>query len=173
MIPIIPRMLTGSLWASVIFEMSIWLRNSAVKASVSTVEIKNNVRAWRLLSHSSLKFVKTASGPISIRIGSHRSIALTSLVWVRLGSGGPALHTTQTNAVEFPGAALFAPLFHAKGAGLDAASLLNLCGNHHFISGYGTTDIPATHQRRFTPRTCRRQVRREARHNLAQRGNAG
>src|SRR5579863_7934267 len=39
-----------------------------------------------------------------------------------LPAGGPPFHATQTKAVEFPGAALFAPLFHAKGAGLDATS---------------------------------------------------
>jgi hypothetical protein len=34
--------------------------------------------------------------------------------------GGTPFHTTQTYAVEFPGGPSFAPLFHAKGGGLDA-----------------------------------------------------
>jgi len=36
--------------------------------------------------------------------------------------GGAPFHTTSTRALEFPGARSFAPLFHAKGRGLDAAS---------------------------------------------------
>src|SRR5580658_2951235 len=39
--------------------------------------------------------------------------------------------------------------FDLKRAVLDAASLLNLRGNHCFMSGHGTTDIPPTHRRRF------------------------
>ncbi len=39
-----------------------------------------------------------------------------------LRAGGQPFHTAQTNVVEFPGGPSFAPLFHAKGGGLDAAS---------------------------------------------------
>jgi hypothetical protein len=48
-----------------------------------------------------------------------------------------------------------------KGPGLDAALLLNLCDNHRFIPGHGTTGIPPTHQSRFTLRACQRQDRRD------------
>jgi hypothetical protein len=51
--------------------------------------------------------------------------------------GGRPFHTTQTSAFEFPGARTFAPLFHAKGRGLDAAPLPNLRDNHLFKSGNG------------------------------------
>jgi hypothetical protein len=37
-----------------------------------------------------------------------------------------------------------------KGPGLDAASLLNFCGNHGFMSGHGRTGIPPTHQHLLT-----------------------
>jgi hypothetical protein len=62
------------------------------------------------------------------------------------------------------------PLPFLKGPGLDAASLLNLCGSRCSMSGHGTTGVPPSHQRRFTLRTCRRQVRRAARHKLDRRG---
>ena len=52
-------------------------------------------------------------------------------------AGGRPFHNTSTHAFDLPGARSFAPLFHAKGRGLDAASLLNLCGNHCFRSGTG------------------------------------
>jgi len=73
--------------------------------------------------------------------------------------GGLPLHTTSTDAFDFPGGPSFALLFHAKGGDLDAASLLNCCGNHCFTSGHNRhpTNPPAP----------------EARHKLAQRGNAG
>src|SRR5271168_2257501 len=35
-------------------------------------------------------------------------------------AGGEPFHTAQTNAVEFSGAPSFAPLFHAKGGGLES-----------------------------------------------------
>jgi hypothetical protein len=34
-------------------------------------------------------------------------------------AGGTPFYTTQTKAVEFPGGPSFAPLFYAKGGGLD------------------------------------------------------
>ncbi len=37
-------------------------------------------------------------------------------------AGGASFHTTSTHAFDFPGAPSFAPLFHAKGGGLDARS---------------------------------------------------
>src|SRR5271170_2674427 len=65
----------------------------------------------------------------------------------------PVAHSS-TSAGGPPGAPSFAPLFHAKGGGLDAASLLNSCDNHCFRSGHrrhesrSVTDVlirPVTH----------------------------
>src|SRR5271156_6523588 len=47
-------------------------------------------------------------------------------------AGGEPFHTTQTNAVEFPGAPSFAPLFHAKGGGLDAPPSITTANSPSF-----------------------------------------
>ena len=51
--------------------------------------------------------------------------------------GGTHFRTTQTYAVEFPGAPLFAPLFHAKGGGLEPPRSTNIAAGECFTAGLG------------------------------------
>jgi hypothetical protein len=92
---------------------------------------------------------------------------LTSISW----QGGWATLTPHPNEpVSFYGCW---PLPFLKGPGLDAASLLNLCGSRCSMSGHGTTGIPPTHQRRFTQRACQWHARRVYPENLPAAGSKG
>jgi hypothetical protein len=57
-------------------------------------------------------------------------------------AAGAPIGTTETNAVDVPGAALFAPLFHAKGAGLDATRSNTAAKYHSMRFGSSILAVP-------------------------------